>query len=110
MRQDSRTLKELELLLKQEIQLYEDYLATLIEEEKWVTRFKQDKIQALTISRAKLCEQMLAAQDQRLRIMRTFPVNEGMRLRDLVIKFYPPREAKRVLPLIDRLRLSLIHI
>ena len=90
-------------ILEKECGLYEKYITLLDEERGWLTRFNEARVLDLSAQRARLYDQLLAAQDTRLTSMRQFPT-QHLRLRDLVVKDLLPHHAKRLLPLVDRLR------
>lgn len=89
--------------LAKECLLYERYLGLLAEEKGWMARFDHERVTELSTKRAALYDDMLSAQDERLAYMRDFP-SAGMKLRELIVKFMAPQNAKQLLPLVDRLR------
>ena len=100
---DSAFVEALAAAVEKECTLYRRYIALLDEERGWLARFNEERITALTAQRSALYEELLAAQDLRLAAMRHFPA-QNMKLRDLVVKFMLPVNAKKLLPLIDSLR------
>ena len=100
----AKTVRSLEILLTKECRLYEKYLAVLEEERSYIVRFNAEKVGELTAKRASLYEQMLKAQDGRLELMRTFPSNQGKKLRELISSYCTPEDKRRLMPLADSLK------
>jgi len=97
-------VRSLSTLLRRECQLYERYVTLAREERSFLVRFNAAKVSELTAARAVLCDSMLAAQEQRLELMRKFPGREGTRLRQLISNYCHPKDAKQLLPLAEKLR------
>ncbi|NLF25208.1 MAG: flagellar protein FlgN [Deltaproteobacteria bacterium] len=104
MSMDESIIRELEVLLKRECELYRSYLALLKEERSWLPKFSAQKVERFTLGRADLYEKMRACQDRRLEIMRSFPQSRGSNLRKLVQELCDPVESQRILPLCEELR------
>jgi hypothetical protein len=100
----ARTIRSLEMLLVKECRLYEQYLTVLLEERTSIIRFNAETLGQLTVKRAALYEEMLKAQDTRLELMRSFPSNQGKKLRDLITQYCTPEDKRRLLPLAEKLK------
>jgi hypothetical protein len=93
----------LERLLRKETELLADYLRLTRDEEGLIAKFNEERVSALTLRRMEVCENLRAAQQERLNIMRALDGGANRRLRDIIIRSFHPADSKKLLPLVDGL-------
>lgn len=96
--------KDIEVILNTECQLYEQYLLLLEEERQSITCLNAEKIAAARYKRETVGQEMKAAQEERMSLMKGFPSSGGQRLSSLVIQHCHLDDSKRIILLIEKLR------
>ena len=101
---DPKLARSLEQMLEKECKLYLDYIELLDTERSWITKFNSDKLQAIRAKREVLFESMKEAHEARLAVMDKFPEGRTQKLRVIIRRYFTHDEAKRLLPVADKLR------
>ena len=104
MQRDPAFLGSLQRLLETECALHAEYIALLEKEQKALTHFKAEEVAALAAQREKLADRLDAIQAKRREFMQQFPDAEHAKLSELIVKHCHPEDAKRLSPLVRRLK------
>ncbi len=90
-------------MLKKEISHYEEYIVLVRQEKEFITRFNAEKLAEITKLRADIYEKMLQAQDQRMALMREFPIKGSHKLRGLIKECCLKADQQKLMPLAEKL-------
>lgn len=105
MTHDPRAVLSLTISIEREIALYKKYLALMEEEQRSVTKFDANAIEALTEKRNSLCNQLDEARLKRDElVMRIAQCDVPMKLSEMVHRFCNREEKRKLTPLVDTLR------
>ncbi len=104
MQRDPQFLSSLQRLLEQECAVHGEYIALMEKEEIALTKFKAEEVTALAGQREMLAGQMAQIQEKRQEFMQHFPDAEHKKLSELIIKHCHPEDARRLTPLVGRLK------
>ncbi|MBN8549588.1 MAG: flagellar export chaperone FlgN [Deltaproteobacteria bacterium] len=103
---NSRLVRELDSVLREELRLQKEYAEILNEERTSITTFKAEKVQSLSEKREVLSETIKRAAEKRAELMAMFPEHQGKRLSELIRAHCHPVDQERLMPLADALKLA----
>jgi hypothetical protein len=101
---DRRLIRQLGNLLEMECSLYEEFMALLKEQRRWLTKFNAEKFEALNVRRSEIHRKMQTAHAQRLILMQQFPDSHGRKLRTLIKEHCTKSDSRMLLARAEKLR------
>jgi len=104
MERNPQFINSLQELLNKECSLHEEYISVLTEEREALKQFKSYEVSALSARREKLCVEIAKIQEQRINFLDHFPDAKNKKLSELIARYCHPDEARKLNPLIKRLK------